>query len=100
MSNMIRYSHLLCLQHAPQSCVSWGAILLGKGVTVRDPSIYYVYLLLAKKHLSRKDDNAKTVDRRLAASFEDLPKKSSMAGVRPWEIVLLKASVKQLQNMN
>ena len=38
---------------------------------------------LEKADLSRKEERARTVERRLAASFEDFPKKSSMTGVRP-----------------
>ena len=50
-------------------------------------SEFNVYAIFAKEdHLSRKEERASTVERRLAASFEDFPKKSSMTGVRPCNI--------------
>ena len=42
----------------------------------------------SKSHLSRKEERARTVERRLAASLEDFPKKSSITGVRPWKCLM------------
>ena len=99
--------HLLCLLLVRQSCASWGLFCFNFNIYLstillilnRHISIWeYQCLLLigdrilsvdfednSKSHLSRKEERARTVERRLAASLEDFPKKSSITGVRPWK---------------